>query len=116
MRAPAGKWIANFSEESGEYALHLRDQKGMGEVKKIQLGNPPSFFYSPTWSPDSRKIAYSDKRGNVWYVDIERAVPKEVDTLSRGSRIERVAAFRECVRLVAGPGFRTTGISPLYPA
>jgi tricorn protease len=67
--SPDGKWIAYFSDESGEYALHLRAQDGMGEVRKISLGNPPSFFYSPTWSPDSKKIAYSDKRLNLWYLD-----------------------------------------------
>ncbi len=65
--SPDGKWIAYFSDESGEYALHLRDQKGLGEVKKIGLGNPASFFYSPVWSPDSKKIAYSDKRLNIWH-------------------------------------------------
>jgi tricorn protease len=70
--SPDGKWIAFFSDESGEYALHLVDQSGLGEVKKISLGNPPSFFYGPTWSPDSKKIAYTDKRLNVWYVDIEK--------------------------------------------
>ena len=53
--SPDGKWIAYFSDESGEYALHLRDQSGLGDVKKINLGNPPSFFYSPIWSPDSTK-------------------------------------------------------------
>ena len=31
-------------------------------MKKIGLGEPPSFFYSPRWSPDGKKIAYSDKR------------------------------------------------------
>ncbi|HKE04274.1 MAG TPA: protease, partial [Blastocatellia bacterium] len=82
--SPDGKWIAYFSDESGEYQLHLRDQKGMGEVKKINLGNPPSFFYNPNWSPDSKKIAYSDKRLNIWYVDIEKGQPVKVDTLSRG--------------------------------
>ena len=82
--SPDGRWIAYFSDESGEYALHLRSQTGMGEVKKISLGNPASFFYSPTWSPDSKKIAYSDKRLNLWYVDIEKGTPVKVDTSRRG--------------------------------
>lgn len=77
--SPDGKWIAYFSDESGEYALHLSEQSGLGTVKKINLGNPPSFFYEPKWSPDSKKIAYRDKRMNLWYVDIERAAPVKVD-------------------------------------
>jgi tricorn protease len=78
--SPDGKWIAYFSDESGEYALHLREQIGLGDVKKISLGNPPSFFYSPVWSPDSKKIAYHDKRLNLWYVEIEKSAPVKVDT------------------------------------
>lgn len=78
--SPDGKWIAYFSDESGEYALHLSPQDGMGEVKKVNLGTPPSFFYSPVWSPDSKKIAYSDKRQNVWYLDISDGKPVHVDT------------------------------------
>jgi tricorn protease len=77
--SPDGKLIACFSDESGEYALHLRQQNGMGAVKKIGLGDPPSFFYSPTWSPDSKKIAYTDKRLNLWYVDVEKATPVHID-------------------------------------
>jgi tricorn protease len=78
--SPDGKWIAYFSDESGEYALHLRAQDGMGEVRKISLGSPPSFFYNPTWSPDSKKIAYSDKRLNLWYLDVQEGKPILVDT------------------------------------
>ena len=36
--SPDGKSIAYFSDESGEYALHIRDQNGLGAVKKIDLG------------------------------------------------------------------------------
>jgi tricorn protease len=78
--SPDGRWIAYFSDESGEYALHLRDQTGMGEVKKISLGNPSSYFYSPRFSPDSKKILFTDKRLNVWYLDVEKGTPVKVDT------------------------------------
>ncbi len=78
--SPDGKWIAYFSDESGEYALHLRNQSGAGQVIKIDLGKPASFFYSPVWSPDSKKIAYTDKRLNLWYVDVNQKTPVRIDT------------------------------------
>ena len=49
--SPDGKWVAWFSDESGEYALHLRAPDGLGPVRTLSLGQPPSFFYSPRWSP-----------------------------------------------------------------
>lgn len=78
--SPDGKKIACFSDASGEYALEIRDQSGLGEAKRIDLGAPPSFFYAPVWSPDSRKIAYFDKRLHLWWVDAERGQPVKVDT------------------------------------
>jgi len=78
--SPDGKWIAYFSDDSGEYALHIIDQAGKEPVKKISLAEQPSFYYRPMWSPDSRKIAYNDKHLTVWYVDIEKGVPVKVDT------------------------------------
>jgi tricorn protease len=78
--SPDGKWIAYFSDESGEYALHLRDQTGIGDVKKISLGNPSSYFYSPKFSPDSKKILFTDKRLNVWYLDLDKGATVKVDT------------------------------------
>ena len=78
--SPDGTSIAYFSDESGEYDLAIRDQNGMGAARHISLGNPPSFFYTPVWSPDSKKIAYSDKRLQLWYVDLDSPAPKLVDT------------------------------------
>ena len=79
--SPDGKWIAYFSDESGEYMLHLRDQSGMGEVKKIPLGDgKPGFFSNPVWSPDSKKIAYNRQDITLWYVDIEKGTNVKVDT------------------------------------
>ncbi len=78
--SPDGKWIAYFSDESGEYALHLHEQNTTGETKKISLGNPSSYFYSPRWSPDSKKILFTDKRLNIWYLEIEKGTPVKVDT------------------------------------
>ncbi len=78
--SPNGKWIAYFSDQSGEYELHLRTPDGMGEVKKIGLGAQPSFYYSPVWSPDSGKISYHDKRLTLWYVDVAKAAPVKIDT------------------------------------
>ncbi len=83
--SPDGQKIAWFSDESGEYALHVADQTGAGEVKKIPLGDPPSYFYAPRWSPDGTKIAYTDKRLNYWYVDVAKGKPVKVDSDRRES-------------------------------
>jgi tricorn protease len=78
--SPDGKWIAYFSDASGEYVLSLETQDGLGPARTIELGTPPSFFYHPVWSPDSSKIAYTDKRLNLWYVDVDKGEPVLVDT------------------------------------
>lgn len=68
--SPDGRWIAYFSDRSGEYALYLSAQDGQSEPRKIDLHQTGLFYYSPVWSPDSRKIAYEDQFHNLWYVDV----------------------------------------------
>lgn len=76
--SPDGRWIAYFSDRSGEYTLHVKDQRGLRPARVIVLPKP-SFFYAPTWSPDSKKIAYTDKHLNLWYVDLDHPRPVLVD-------------------------------------
>jgi tricorn protease len=78
--SPDGKSVAYFSDESGEYALHVRGQEGLGEVKTYPLGESPSFFFAPTWSPDGKRIAYSDKHGSYWVLTLTNANPVKIDS------------------------------------
>jgi tricorn protease len=77
--SPDGKWIAYFSDESGDYQLHIRAPSGLGDVRKLTPGGAPSFYYRPVWSPDSKRIAYADKRGKLWLLDVAKGDSKLVD-------------------------------------
>ena len=77
--SPDGKSIAYFSDESGEYQLHVR-VLASDSVKKISIDQKPSFYRELTWSPDSNKIAFSDKRLALRMVDLESGSASTVDT------------------------------------
>jgi tricorn protease len=77
--SPDGKSIAYFSDASSEYALEIRDQSGLGDPKRISLGNPPVFPFAPHWSPDTKKIAYVNHRLEVCYVDLDKGTPVRID-------------------------------------
>src|SRR5580704_2847666 len=67
--SPDGQSIAYFSDESGQYALHISSQTGAGEVKKFPLANDATFYFEPTWSPDSKLIAFHDNKTETWLLD-----------------------------------------------
>lgn len=77
--SPDGQWIAYFSDQSGEYELHVRDSMGRNDPRKIRLEQKPTFYLMPRWSPDSKKLAYLDAHLNTWYVDIDERKPIKVD-------------------------------------
>jgi tricorn protease len=68
--SPDGRSIAYFSDETGEYQLHVRDARASGPAKKFALGKASSFYYTPVWSPDSKKIAYGDECLQLWVLDL----------------------------------------------
>jgi tricorn protease len=89
--SPDGRWIAWFSDESGEYQLHVRAASGEGEVRRFVLSREPSYFYNPTWSPDSSKIAFIDKRLNIWHLDL---ATRQVVHVHKGQQVRSAHYLR----------------------
>ena len=68
--SPDGRWIAYFSDESGEYEIYVRQSDGKDEPRRVGSFGPP-FKEGMGWSPDSEKIAYVDKTGSLYVVDVD---------------------------------------------
>ena len=68
--SPDGKWIACISDETGEEELYLLSQDGKERVRLTTDGH--CHRYNPTWSPDSKKLVFSDKDLLLYYVDIDK--------------------------------------------
>ncbi len=75
--SPDGKWIAHICDESGEYALHIRPQDGKGPVRKWKLAGS-GFYDRLNWSPDSKKIAYTDNSWALFWIDVASGAAKKV--------------------------------------
>jgi len=89
--SPDGKSIAYFSDESGEYELHVRSQDGKGDVKKFKMIGA-GFYDSSVWSPDSQKISYADNSRTLYWVDLKTGVSKKIasEYLYGPSRIKTI--------------------------
>lgn len=68
--SPDGKYVSYFSDKSGEYKLVIQEQDGLKPPREIAL-TPSKFYYTPSWSPDSKKLLYTDTDLNVWVMDVE---------------------------------------------
>ncbi len=68
--SPDGKYIACISDRSGEDELYLIPQDGSSDAIQITK-NADTYKFGMTWSPDSKKLLWSDKMLRLQYVDIE---------------------------------------------
>ncbi len=74
--SPDAKYIAYFSDASGEYAIHLSSMQN-DEVKTIPL-NGTGFYANLHWSPDSKKLCYVDNGRNLYICDIESGISTKI--------------------------------------
>jgi tricorn protease len=77
--SPDGRQIAYFSDESGEYALHVRQQDGKGEPRKYKLQGA-GYYERAAWSPDCKKIAFIDNSWTLYVLDLASGVVKKIAT------------------------------------
>lgn len=84
--SPNGRWIAYFSDKTGEYELYVTQSDGRGETKQLTKDGE-CFRYNPTWSPDSKHIVFTDKTGAIHLHTIDGET-KLVDTHPYADQVE----------------------------
>lgn len=77
--SPDGRWIACVSDATGENELVLYSQDGRGGMIRVTTGGD-SYYFSPTWSPDSTKLAWGDRAQRLRYVDVNSKEVVEVES------------------------------------
>ena len=75
--SPDGKWIAFFSDKTGEYQLYMQKTEG-GEWIQLTSGLD-KFVYHLKWSPDGKKILFGNKEFAIFYVDVDSKKLIEID-------------------------------------
>lgn len=98
--SPDNKSVAYVSDESGEYALHVRSLEN-DAVKKIRIEEKPSFYWNLAWSPDSRMLVFPDRRLGLWLADVTSGTAHRVDTSTYSAQESWTADFSPDSRFVA---------------
>ncbi len=76
--SPDGTRIAYVSDASGEYNLYMADQEGKKEA--VRLTNfDHGYLHTLRWSPDSKKIAFTDQTLTLCIIDVGTKQLTKVD-------------------------------------
>jgi tricorn protease len=75
--SPDGRWIAYISDATGEDEIWISPQDGRGAATQITKGSS-NYKYQPVWSPDSRKLMWSDRQQRLHVVDIETKAATQI--------------------------------------
>ena len=79
--SPDGKWIAYLSDATGEEEFYIKSFDGK---QTIQLtSNSDCHRYEPEWSPDSKKLVFSDAKLRLYSIDV---ATKQITQLDKADR------------------------------
>ncbi len=67
--SPDGKYIAFTSDRTGEYEIYIQDA-GLKKPRVQLTKGSKAWKYMHTWSPDSKKLLYSDRTNQLKILDI----------------------------------------------
>ncbi len=73
-----GKWISYISDKTGEDEIFIQAQDGSQPAVQITSGSS-DYKYQPYWSPDSKKLLWSDRNQTLHYIDIDTKVTTNID-------------------------------------
>lgn len=81
--SPDGRKIAFVSDLSGEEQLYLIDQDGRGAPEALTTGHKV-MLGAPEWSPNGEDLAYSDKDGKLFVLNVKSKDVVEIVDAPRG--------------------------------
>ncbi len=79
--SPNGKYIAYYSDKTGEYEVYLLENKKGAEPKQLTK-NSSAWKYDSEWSPDSKYLLYFDRTLNLKLLNVESGKETIVDHAS----------------------------------
>jgi len=81
--SPDGKYISFISDRTGEDEIFIQNQDGL--EKAIQItSNSSNYKYNPVWSPDSKKLLWSDRMQRLQYIDIDSKQIVQIEETREG--------------------------------
>jgi tricorn protease len=81
--SPNGSKIAFVSDMNGEEEIYLINQDGSGAPEQLTDGSE-GMLYAPAWSPDGEHLAYSDKEGRVYVLNVKTKRKREIANEAQG--------------------------------
>ncbi len=81
--SPDGDHIAYISDQSGEYEIYLQEQQGKKDPVQL-TDHATTYKYALEWSPDSKKILWSDAEFRLKYINTQTREVTLVDTSKYG--------------------------------